>query len=80
MQGADYKDQFKRAALSVPLNLAEGRGRASTTDQVRFFSIAFGSVRECQALLEIAHQESSEAYAILDKVAASLYLLIKKGQ
>ena len=74
------KDQFKRAALSVPLNLAEGRGRATPTDQVRFFSIAFGSVRECQALLEIANQEGTEIYSLLDKVAASLYLLIKKGR
>ncbi|MBX7138295.1 MAG: four helix bundle protein, partial [Oligoflexia bacterium] len=40
-----------RATLSIALNLAEGRGKPTRKDQLRFFSIAFGSVRECQAIL-----------------------------
>ena len=69
----------KRAALSVPLNLAEGRGRRTRADQIRFFSIAFGSVRECQALFDIADLKDTETYRLLDTLAASLYKLIKKG-
>jgi hypothetical protein len=45
---------------------------------VRFFSRAFGSVGECKALAKIPNQESSEAYAILDKAQA--YILMKNGQ
>ncbi len=73
------KDQLKRAALSVPLNLAEGRGRRTRADQIRFFSIAFGSVRECQALFDIADLKDTDTYRLLDSLAASLYKLIKKG-
>jgi len=62
----------------VPLNLAEGRGRTSKADQKRFFSIAFGSVRECQAILIIADLKDSSLWSLLDKLAASLYVLIKK--
>jgi four helix bundle protein len=71
-------DQLKRAAVSAPLNLAEGRGRSSKVDQKRFFSIAFGSVRECQAILLIADLKDSPLWSLLDKLAASLYVLIKK--
>ncbi len=42
-------NQLQRASSSVALNLAEGRGRPTRADQLRFFHIALGSVRECQA-------------------------------
>ncbi|MBX7138601.1 MAG: four helix bundle protein, partial [Oligoflexia bacterium] len=42
-----------RASSSIVLNLAEGAGRATRADQNRFFSIAFGSLRECQAILDL---------------------------
>ena len=73
------REQLSRAALSIPLNLAEGRGKQSVKDQKRFFSIAFGSVRECQAILILANLEGSEAWKMLDTVAASLYTLIKRA-
>jgi len=73
------KDQFQRAALSIPLNLAEGRGKATVKDQKRFFSIAFGSLRECQAILILSEQEDTEIARLLDKLAAHLYLLMKNS-
>jgi four helix bundle protein len=45
-------DQFKRAALSVPLNLAEGYGKRGQVDRARFYDIARGSAHECGALLD----------------------------
>ena len=63
----------------ISLNLAEGRGRSTTADQKRFFSIAFGSVRECQAVFELAeHAISSALKDQLDHLAASLWRLIAR--
>ena len=44
------KEQLLRAASSVALNLSEGTGKLSKKDRCRFFQIALGSVRECQAI------------------------------
>ena len=72
------KDQLNRAAASVVLNLAEGYGRLSKTDQRRFYVIAFGSLRECQAVLDLAQSVNSEILECSDKLAAHLYKLIQK--
>jgi len=68
-----------RAASSIALNLAEGRGRGTKTDQKRFFQIAMGSVRECQAILALAELEASHTWKLLDSVAAQLYRLLRSG-
>ena len=70
-------DQLQRAASSVALNLAEGAGRFSKKDQKRFFHIAFGSLRECQAILDLEAKNSEEIGACADKLAAHLYKLIR---
>jgi four helix bundle protein len=49
-----FKDQIRRAAVSVPSNIAEGDERGSNKDAVRFFYIAKGSLAEIQTQLEIA--------------------------
>ena len=74
------KEQLSRAASSIALNLAEGRGKNSSKDQLRFFSIAFGSIRESQAILILAELESSDTWKLLDNLAAQVYLLIKNAK
>ena len=74
------KDQLERAALSIALNLAEGRGRESTADQKRFFRIAMGSLRECQAVFDIANLTNTEAGRILDELGGALYRLIERAR
>ena len=71
------KDQLHRAASSIVLNLAEGRGKPTMADQKRFFHIAMGSVRECQALLIIGNLQATDAWTTLDSLAAHLYRLIE---
>lgn len=47
-------DQLRRAAISVPSNLAEGSGRTSAKDQAHFIEMAFGSLMEVDCQIEIA--------------------------
>ena len=48
--------QIRRSALSVPSNVAEGNGRFSLADYLRYLSIASGSLRELQTQLQIASE------------------------
>ncbi len=45
--------QFNRAAISIPLNIAEGYRRRGYKDRKQFFTIAFGSGSELEALIDI---------------------------
>ncbi|MGH9900825.1 MAG: four helix bundle protein [Pyrinomonadaceae bacterium] len=40
--------QFRRAAVSIPANIAEGFKKKSKTDKARFMNIAQGSLEECR--------------------------------
>jgi four helix bundle protein len=48
--------QIRRAAVSVPSNIAEGAARNSKKDFIRFLSIALGSLAETETQLEIAQR------------------------
>ena len=75
----DLRDQLRRAALSVPLNIAEGSGRATEADASRHFAIARGSAMECAAVLDVIrvlgvlHEEPhQQAIVLLARLVAML--------
>ena len=62
--------QLRRAAVSVPSNIAEGQGRRSDKEFHRFLAIALGSLCEVETQLLIAQRleyiDEDQTTAILD--------------
>ncbi|HEU5430887.1 MAG TPA: four helix bundle protein [Thermomicrobiales bacterium] len=50
------KSQARRAAVSIPSNIAEGRGRSGSAEFAHHLSIAHGSLCEIETLLRIGHR------------------------
>ncbi len=71
------KDQLSRASSSVALNLAEGYGKTSFLDKKKFYTTALGSLRECQAVLDLASVKQSAIRERADHLGACLYKLVR---
>ena len=80
------KDQLLRASQSVPLNIAEGNGKATVGERRRFFEIARGSALECAAVQDVlevcgalSKEENADAKKLLDRIIAMLTKLGRRG-
>jgi four helix bundle protein len=49
-------NQFRRAAVGITSNFAEGFRQTQAADRLRFFTISQESVKECRYCLELAHE------------------------
>ena len=80
------KDQLLRASQAIPLNIAEGNGKATEGDRRRFFEIARGSALECAAIQDVldmcgalAPADNADAIRLLDRIVAMLTRLGQRG-
>lgn len=77
-------DQLNRAALSIPLNIAEGNGRWHANERRQFIWIARGSALECITIIEVVFQKGllardnySQFREDLDEIGKMITGLIK---
>ena len=78
-------DQMRRAVISIPSNIAEGQGRNSTREFIKFLAIARGSQCEIETQLQLCNRigylqedETKTALNLCEEISKMLNSLIKK--
>jgi four helix bundle protein len=87
-RGRSYlADQFQRAGLSVPLNIAEGAGEYAIQEKCRFYRMAKRSATECAGIFDVCLRLkliNEETYAqgrsLMIKIVAMLIRLAKRSE
>ena len=77
-------DQWRRAAMSVPLNVAEAVGKTSEADRSNRYAIARGEAMECGAIIDVVRllgvvsdSELAEAKLLLIRIVGMLSKLCR---
>jgi four helix bundle protein len=68
--------QMRRAAISIPANIAEGFTRRGAGDKIRFLNISQGSLEECRYYLiltqDLGYGATADMEALLEEVSKVL--------
>ena len=68
--------QFRRAAVSIAANIAEGFRKSGKADKLRYYNIAQGSLEECRYYLilskDLGYDDVSEATLLITEVSKLL--------
>ena len=64
--------QFRRAAISIEANIAEGYGKLSKADKLRFMNIAQGSLEECRDYVYLSHDLNYISQTTFDSLILSI--------
>jgi four helix bundle protein len=68
--------QLRRAAVSIPANIAEGFGKRSSPEKARFLNIAEGSLEECRYYLilsqDLGYGQSESLMSVLEETSKLL--------
>ena len=72
-------DQMTRAALSVPLNIAEGNGRWHKKDRAQFLRIARGSVFEIVQIIQVLRRKGELTEEVYGKCYDELEIMAKNA-
>ena len=71
--------QYRRAAVSIAANIAEGYGKKGSNDKLRFYNIAEGSANECRYYIilsrDLGYVNSTDSENLLDELTAVQKLL-----
>lgn len=75
--------QIRRAAVSIPSNIAEGAARKNKKELIQFLYISLGSISEVETQIEICERlrfiaHSDELNGKIDKIRRMLVGLIRK--
>jgi four helix bundle protein len=80
-------DQMRRAAVSIPSNIAEGQGRVTAKEFIRFISMSRGSLYElstqielCERLNYLERSQTAPIHGQISEIAKMLYALANSVQ
>lgn len=81
----DMSSQMRRAAISIPSNIAEGYGRSTTKEYVHFLAISRGSLFELETQLRVCikigyidENDTKEIFALSEEINRILSSMITK--
>ncbi len=79
-----FRDQIRRASISISSNIAEGYGRKTDKEFIYFLNVAQASCYEVKSQLYLAmdveyvnYTEFEKAYGICEEISKTIYGLIK---
>ena len=80
----NIKSQIRRAAVSIPLNIAEGSAKSGLREFKHYLNTSYASAKEVEVLLQLSRDLnffSNEDFCLLgkmlDEVNAKLYLFLR---